>query len=197
VPHFCLAFSARMLLLEGENVLPVVLHPDHKPTVLVRFGHQSVGTSADVSIRKAAAWTTRITTLALLPSVVSSSATSITLITAIEMSKTIKSRLKFNVASRAARPSDTISTALHDSRDNTAMVLKTRARSPTTNDPFRVTRVHPLIPEVFSSPAKRIWDVGATGRDHQSRSSRSSRPAWTLAFTPILGMIRAYGYWQN
>jgi hypothetical protein len=107
-----------MLLLEGKNVLPVVLHADHKPTVLVSFGHQSDGTSADVSIRKTAACTTKKTALASLPCLVSSSATSIPLITGIEMSKTIRLGLKFNVGSRAARPSETVSTTSNDSRNN-------------------------------------------------------------------------------
>src|SRR5580658_9202309 len=44
-----------MLLVERKNTLPIVLHADHDPTVLVRFSHQSLGKSADVSIRKTAA----------------------------------------------------------------------------------------------------------------------------------------------
>ena len=188
-----------MLLLEGENELPVVLHADHKPTVLVRFGHQSVGTSADVSIRKAAAWTTRITTLALLPSVVSSYATSIPLITAIEMSKTIKSRLKFNVASRAARPSESVSTVSNDSRDNTAMVLKTRARSPATNNPFRITRVHPLIPgrslvlqNAFGTSVQRERLINLGPRDHLAQRGRwHLRLSWARFEHMAIGKINS------
>src|SRR5271156_2729799 len=45
-----------MLLVERENTLPIVLHADHNPTVLVCSSHQRFGESPDVRIRTTAGW---------------------------------------------------------------------------------------------------------------------------------------------
>src|SRR6266496_345862 len=46
--------------LERENVLPVVLHADHRPALALCFGHQRIRESADLCARQSARGPVRI-----------------------------------------------------------------------------------------------------------------------------------------
>src|SRR5208282_1379092 len=56
--------SAR--LLEGEDVLPIVFHADHRPVARFRFVHQRIGECADLGIRQTACGSIRIFPLGII-----------------------------------------------------------------------------------------------------------------------------------